>query len=476
MLNKKQSYLLLLTLCLLSRAFTSIYYIEDIDSLRFALSLQDFNVIKLQPHFPGYAIFCFLAKIIYFFTNSMGMTFSIIGGLSVFIIIHFIIKICKVDLNTRIGLFCSVTVFLNPLIWLMSNRYMPDLFGLSVAVSAIYYLIEKNNKIRYLKRGYFLAGILAGTRLSYLPILFIPLIYQLYSNKNRASLFLSLSIGCLIWIIPLIWVSGIGPLYEAATIHTQGHFTNFGGTFITESNWLLRLISLFKGLWGDGLAGYWIGRSWQTVVLSICLVYLMKLGFTGLKKYYKFDDNLKLIIFSVFVYLIWIFFFQNIIHKSRHILPVLMIVFIILVLGQKYVSNPNSIILNSVLCIYFISSISISTNLILQHKKPSAIAQLNNSISELPGQHTIVSIPLINFYLQTHGLKANFINVETVVDLKSFKFENPQKVLLIGNFNNTYSEKYSFTEDDVFFHNPYVNKMWPIIKKYRVLEKGFEVE
>ena len=84
MLNKKQSYLLLLTLCLLSRAFTSIYYIEDIDSLRFALSLQDFNVIKLQPHFPGYAIFCFLAKIIYFFTNSMGMTFSMLPRYTIY--------------------------------------------------------------------------------------------------------------------------------------------------------------------------------------------------------------------------------------------------------------------------------------------------------------------------------------------------------------------------------------------------------
>ena len=51
-LSKFQSNLLLLFLCILSRLITSIFYIEDIDSLRFALAIQDYSIINLQPHFP----------------------------------------------------------------------------------------------------------------------------------------------------------------------------------------------------------------------------------------------------------------------------------------------------------------------------------------------------------------------------------------------------------------------------------------
>ena len=63
-LTKNQSYLLLLLVCIISRLATSIYYIEDIDSLRFALSLDDYSITKLQPHFPGYPVFCYIAKLL----------------------------------------------------------------------------------------------------------------------------------------------------------------------------------------------------------------------------------------------------------------------------------------------------------------------------------------------------------------------------------------------------------------------------
>ena len=97
MFKKNHLYLLILFfVCLFSRIFTSIYYIEDIDSLRFAFSLYDYDITKLQPHFPGYPVFCFIAKLIYVVTGSMGITFSIIGGVSVYFLIYFMsYKLCK---------------------------------------------------------------------------------------------------------------------------------------------------------------------------------------------------------------------------------------------------------------------------------------------------------------------------------------------------------------------------------------------
>ena len=91
-LTKEQTYTLLFFACIFSRLATSIYYIEDIDSLRFALSIDEYNLLKLQPHFPGYPVYCFIAKILFFFTNSLGITFSIVGGVSLFVIIYFTLK------------------------------------------------------------------------------------------------------------------------------------------------------------------------------------------------------------------------------------------------------------------------------------------------------------------------------------------------------------------------------------------------
>ena len=163
-------YYLLLFCCLASRIFSGIYYIEDIDSLRFALSISDsYNLSKFQPHFPGYPVFCFVSYILYIFLNNLGLTFSIIGGLSTFTIIYYSIKIMDLKIKSSNSLFLILIIFFNPMIWILGNRYMPDLMGLAVSIASMYYLIYSQKDINNYK-GFFLGGILLGIRLSYFPL------------------------------------------------------------------------------------------------------------------------------------------------------------------------------------------------------------------------------------------------------------------------------------------------------------------
>ena len=186
MFNRNTSLLVsLLFICIISRAFSSIYYIEDIDSLRFALSINEFDIVKLQPHFPGYPIFCFLVKVIHSIVGNMGISFSIVGGTSIFFIIYYLLRMFSTSLKAYEGQYIALIIFLNPLLWLMSNRYMPDLMGLAISLSAIYYLIYANKQGRHLEKGFFLSGLLAGVRLSYLPLLFLPLLKIFFSSKNK---------------------------------------------------------------------------------------------------------------------------------------------------------------------------------------------------------------------------------------------------------------------------------------------------
>ena len=190
-------YFILFVACLISRISTSIFFIEDIDSLRFAYSIADeYNILKLQPHFPGYAIFCFLANILYDVFGNLGMVFSILGAISTFLIIFFSLQLLKFNLDSKEGLFTVALIFFNPMFWLMSNRYMPDLMGLSILIMAFYFLCQKNQKD--ILKGFFLIGILAGLRISYLPFLFIIALLVCINNKSKLLLLCSILFGIMI--------------------------------------------------------------------------------------------------------------------------------------------------------------------------------------------------------------------------------------------------------------------------------------
>jgi len=467
MLNQNRTYLVLLLLCLGSRILTSIFYIEDIDSLRFALSIKEFDINKLQPHFPGYPVYCFFLKILYQITKNTGISFSILGGISVYIIIIYVLRICRIELKTRVGIICCLIIFFNPIIWIMSNRYMPDLFGLSILVVSTFYLIYGNKKTQIYK-GYFLTGLLAGIRISYLPFLFAPIIYTFINEKNKLNLALALLSGIFLWAIPFTWITGVDSLLKNAFMQVQGHFTNFGGTILTDTGWTIRMKYLILGIWSDGFGGYWVGRSLQTIPLSITLLYLLNIGFSGFGKYYKFDQSLKILLISTIIYLFWIYFFQNVIYKSRHVLPLLIIIFVIIVIGQKYIFNTKGLLINIIIMTYLITSISITTQLVFKHKNPNAIAKLKDSVSTLPVDTDIISFPLINFYLKSHGLKNNFININNISDFDNLVIGERENVYVIGNFDDQDVKKLDLVLDEVFFHNPYVNRMWSELRKYRL--------
>ena len=464
-LMKNQSTLILFLCCIISRTYTSIYYIEDIDSLRFALSISDqFNLSKFQPHFPGYPVFWFLAKIFYLLTGNMGISFSIIGGISTFFIIFYSLKILNLNIESVVGVFSTLIIFFNPMIWILGNRYMPDLMGLAIFICTLYFLLQHRNK----KIGCFLIGLLFGTRLSFFPLILIPLLFSFKNQKNKISLFNYLIFGCLIWLIPMIYITGFNEIFSLASKHTIGHFTEYGGTVITESNWLKRFTLFFSTIWSDGLGGYWKNRSLVTMVYSILVVPII---YMGIKSSKIKDYNIKVLYNSVLIYIIWILFFQNIIYKSRHVLPIVFILILFVCLGIQYIVKNYSKYKNiyyTYLSGLIVSLLVISLTLNFQHKNHTAISQLSNYlINKQP--KTIVSIPLINYYLKSHGIKGHFINIENEEELLNIDFDSiSNDFYLIGDFKNFINKDFLINTEKRFYHNPYVNRMWSIIELHYV--------
>ena len=469
-ITKQKLILIIFFICIISRIATGIYYIEDIDSLRFALSVQEYDIVKLQPHFPGYPIFCFFAQILFFFTNNLGLSFSIIGGISVFIIIYFSLKLFQIQLNTLYGISCASLIFMNPFFWLMSNRYMPDLLGLSISIVVLYFLIIKAEKFNSVILGFFLTGVLAGIRLSYTPLLFLPIgIHLLKNNKIYYPIF-GFSVGCLIWLIPLIWITGLNDLYQSAVKQTSGHFLDFGGTIITDGIWKYRALSMIRSIWADGLGGYWPGRSLQTLFVSIPMLYFFYQG-VNKKDFRSLEKNDLIIIVSVFIYIVWIFFFQNIIYKSRHILPIIVFCIVLLNNGVHYFKKDNKIINNVLFVILFFGLTNVTFVLVNQHTKPSAISSLKDNLLSQSNKVAIASIPLVNYYLKQHGLKNQFLEIENSNDIEKIKLLGEENLILIGNFKESFQSDYYISNESVHYHNPYVNRMWSELSMHRLIKK-----
>ena len=471
--HKKTYYALVFLLCIISRIVTSIFYVEDIDSLRFALSIYDYDLNKIQPHFPGYPIFCFLVKLLYFFTGSISHSFSLIGGLSTYLIILFCSKIFSIKLNSSSGVFLSSVIFFNPIIWLMGNRYMPDLFGLAITTIILCLLIRYNNSISSIYTGFFLSGALLGIRLSYFPMVIFILIYTLTRKKDiRPISILSFFLGVAIWLIPLISLTGFENFMIIAKNHTLGHFYDYGGSIITDNDLNKRVIRLIESIWSDGMAGYWIGRSWKTLIISFFLILLLLIGLYETIKNIKFEKSLKLIFLCTLLYLLWIFLFQNIIYKSRHILPILLFIFLILNHGYEYFLEKNKSIAKISLFVFIIFLSQLTFRLNYQHKNFTAIAKLKNYIEGNSNISTILSTPLINNYLKSNRIKKNFVNLTEINEVENFiKSEEKSSSLMIGSFQNVLDNEFDFTKDSVFYHNPYMNRSWAVIETFQIMRK-----
>ena len=98
-----------------------------------------------------------------------------------------------------------------------------------------------------------------------------------------------------------------------------------------------RFLFLVESVWADGMGGFWLSRSWHTIILSIFILIVCYIGLNTIISNWKHEKYLRRIIRCLFTYFIWIMLFQNVIYKSRHTLPLLLLFFVVALIGFEYV-------------------------------------------------------------------------------------------------------------------------------------------
>lgn len=455
--RETRTYIVLLLLCVGTRIASTIYYIEDPDSLRFALGVTDFNIAALQPHFPGYPVFCFVVWMWYKLTASFALGFSITGGISVFVIIIALQRMLRLAPDSPTGSAMAFLVFSNPFIWLMSNRYMPDLMGTACMVVSLCLLLfsEKRHAA-----GAFFAGLLMGVRLSYAPFVFPALLFACIREPGRVRTALGFAAGIMIWLIPMMAVTGWDDLLGAARTQTSGHFEDFGGTISTEPDFGQRLFSMTENILADGLGGYWSGRNWITVLTGLGMCIAVSVGVAHLLKGPRVGRAWIIAGSGILLYVFWILFFQNVIHQSRHILPVLPFLLIPAAIGCGELLRRNKVIYSIVVMVFFGAYATLSGTLAAQHKGPTAIAQAKSFVQGMKTERLYVaSVPLINNFLSAQGVHATFLSVndsahrELLADLPA-----GAHLVTIGDYRLLTGREPA--REMIFYHNPFVNRVW----------------
>ena len=432
-------------LIVVSRLLTRINYIEDPDSLRFALAIQEFDLVKSQPHFPAYPIYCFIGKLFYWATQNISISLTLVGTVATFLITYFanqLVKLLYINISPIILL---SLLFLNPLMWLMSTRFMPDLLGLAVVLGSWTYYVKyyQSSKKRDLIVFCFITALLPGIRLSYFPLLLFPVVYVIWTNPKTVFIQLGIySCVTLAWLIPVIIDTGFDNLFAIAISHTNGHFNEWGGTIQSNNHFLLRLLKIVEYSFVDGMGMWAPGRHWSTIVISIILLPLFFIGIAGTPKKYVF------ILISLIVYLAWIFLYQNVVYKSRHILPFVPFIIICIAVGLEKVKSSS--IKNMLYATALLTSGFIGIQLAIQHKKPTAVAQMIDFLDQSNSKKTIHTNPLIGFMIERQS------NHKVVID------NVEPKTTHLYSIQNDISKKLQRDVDTSyhFYHNPYVNRMW----------------
>lgn len=461
-MTERKVWGVVLILCLGSRLMSAVYYIEDLDSLRFALAVVDYDVARLQPHFPAYPVFCFFAKALYALTDRYAVAFAVLGGAAVFGTIYFALGLAQLKITTPWGLSTAFLLFFNPLLWLMSNRYMPDALGVAGVLACCHFVARPEASRAGV--GFFMAGLSLGVRLSYAPLLLAPLLLRVKAGGPRLLFGAAGVAGVGVWLIPTIALTGWAELVQAAHAQTQGHFADFGGTVATEPDFARRSIRLFESVWADGFGLYWPGRHGVTACTTVALLGVLAASGRAVVQQARGSVVLSPPVIGCIVYLGWIFLFQNVIHKSRHVLPLVPFLALIPALASAQLATRGPWFFRLVASAFFCCYGYVTLHLVAQHKQPTAIAQLHQYLAakESAALH-VAAVPLIKYYLASQALQAVYIPIGDRGDMHALAaLADKAELVVIGSPLPGRVPRASQT----FYHNPYVNRLWPELALY----------
>ncbi|KUP05917.1 hypothetical protein Q75_11100 [Bacillus coahuilensis p1.1.43] len=294
-------------------------YVATWDEVDYVLGLFEYDLWKMQPHFPGYPLFILTGMIIHQLFSSGDQSLALANQIvyaSASVPIYYL---SRYFLDKSSSILVVLLIQTVPYASLISSLPMSEGMALGVMWWYIWAIFRFVNEQKGIEWPFLLFAVLLGVRLSYLP-LGTGLVYLAYVEWKAKRPLTPLVYGMSVGVIGIgIWGSalaansgGIVSLYRLATGFTEGHFTEWGGAVNESTLGLARLSTYMINI-------FWIGISSENLLLFMVFSSLVLYTINHLTNGKK-DGFLPLLSLLFISYFIWAFFAQNI-EKARHILP-----------------------------------------------------------------------------------------------------------------------------------------------------------
>ena len=364
------------------------------DTVDFSLALDEFNLLEMQPHFPGYPYFILGGMIVHFYIENPSLALSVFNGLMFMLSAIPLYLIARRTFSEINSLLCVIFIHSFSYVLLLTAQPMSEAAALAVIWWYIWgiFVAYERKSLLFKMIPLFFYSILLGTRLSY--IMFgIGIIwlwwdelksYQGKERINRISLQIIAAISFqLIWVMALIISEGsVENFLNIAVGFTNGHFSDWGGGVTAEETPILKRIGIlifYNILWTGLFAQSYVSAA---VYIAFFLYLLLKLKERSLHVSYSFVLTLML-----GSYFLWALFAQNI-DKPRHIAPIIIIGGYLLfhVLIGKQQSKLGYIMLTMLIAV----NISVGFKLVkIQNGEVPATYQLARYLEEIDGDFIV---------------------------------------------------------------------------------------
>jgi hypothetical protein len=116
-------------------ALTRSHWLDEWDSVNFALALDDFDVAKHQPHPPGYAIYVAAGKLIHLVIADHAAALTLVSSLAGAAVGAMFYVLLRRQSAWPVALCATVLMALSPLFWLQSGLALTDMFGMIFVVA-----------------------------------------------------------------------------------------------------------------------------------------------------------------------------------------------------------------------------------------------------------------------------------------------------------------------------------------------------
>lgn len=287
-------------------------YLEDWDSVQFAMSLRYYSLPDHLPHPPGYPLYVLIGKIIDIFWQNPAQSLALISLISGSLSLVIIFFLTKKMFDTTVAWMTVAIVAILPVVNMMSIvglSNMPGQFFLLVLILLIFNFRKNPARGPYVA---LFAGLILGVRVTELPIIVSILGYFLVKNW-QLELFLKMALafacGVAIWLLPLALYTGIDKFAQSYTWTANyifAHDTLQGAASFGVDSQLVRLAKL-TNLSSAAFGNFLL---WLFIAAGIWLLF---------KKYWQDDRYQFLWTWFLSYFLVQVIFYN--LEVTRYLLP-----------------------------------------------------------------------------------------------------------------------------------------------------------